>query len=111
MISKRTEFLDENDAPRVKVDDVMEIQDKDIIGEDELIYSRPNQYSVRVISSQAKVMKIDGKLFQKRFPKVIPIIKKQTDVRNDFMKQRLDHIKFQHEYVQLKNNRPLDPNQ
>lgn len=63
----------------------MEIQDKDIIGEDGFFYSRPNSYTVKVISSQAQVMRIKSEIFSKRFPKVIPSIKSQTDERNDFI--------------------------
>jgi hypothetical protein len=99
-------FMDENENLLFKEEQILKLENKDVLGEDFLIYDRCNSYTAKVISMEAVLFQIDVKKFMSKFPLTSKQIKPMFDLRSE-LADKLVEAQHQHlEYQYLKfNNR------
>ena len=55
----------------------MEVQDKTVLGEDKIIFGEAAyKYTAKVISKETEFYRVNSKLFNKYFNKVLPLMEK-----------------------------------
>lgn len=107
MVSKRIAYHDENGLLRSRMEDIMELHEGDVVGEDKVWYDRSSYYTARVSSKEAMFFQIDNMDFEFFFSKMVALQKPIFDARLEFIEQRCKILRFQNEYKCLGLNKRL----
>lgn len=83
-------FINQNGKIERKRQNIMEISDGEIIGEDALVYERNQSYSVQVKSFNCRLYKIEAQEFSKVFSRMIPVLTDLFNQRFSFMNIRMN---------------------